>query len=272
MIVFPNAKINLGLHIVSRRADGYHNLETVFYPIKTCTDALEILQSDEDFLEILGKPILGNWRENLIWKAVLLLRQDFEQLKVPLHIILHKKIPMGAGMGGGSADASFVLMALQRKFNLQISQNKMAEYALRLGSDCPFFLQNSPAFAAGRGERLETISVNLDDYSIQIVCTPMHISTAKAFQGINVGKAPFDLKKLNESDIMNWKEYLFNDFEKTIFKQHPILADIKQDLYQQGALYASLTGTGSAVYGIFRKNEQAAITHLPPGTEVFYQL
>lgn len=271
MIVFPNAKINLGLQIVSKRSDGYHNLKTVFYPIHTCTDALEILQSDTDFFEILGKEVAGNWSDNLVWKAVTLLRQDYEVLRQPLHLVLHKQIPMGAGLGGGSADASFALMALNQKFELDISKEKLAEYALALGSDCPFFLYNRAALARGRGEQLRPIRIQLDKFSLQVFCVPLHISTAEVFQNINPRPPAFDLQMLEQMSIDQWKNHLTNDFEESVFSQHPILAELKQNLYRQGALYASLTGTGAAVYGIFRKKEQASIDGLPPGTEIFYQ-
>lgn len=270
MIVFPNAKINIGLNIVEKRSDGFHNLETIFYPVNTCTDALEILSSDVDQLEIIGKDIPGNHQDNLIWKALNLLRKQYPKLNTPLQIILHKKIPMGAGLGGGSADAAFFVKAVTQMFELGITEQQLMDYTLQLGSDCPFFILNKPAFGFGRGEQLEEIKLNLDNYDIVLVCAPIHISTAAAFSGITPKKPEFDLRKLEAADIHNWKEYVHNDFEQNVFDLHPELASIKQQLYQEGALYASLTGTGAAVYGIFPKGVRPQLQRLPTGTEIFY--
>lgn len=258
MIVFPNAKINIGLFVTERRDDGYHNLETIFFPTQV-QDALEIIDATDSTMQITGLAVAGNQENNLVWKAYQLLLRDLPEKVKPLSIHLHKIIPMGAGMGGGSSDGAFMLSLLNDYFSLNLSSEQLIQYALDLGSDCPFFIINKPAFAKGRGELLQPISLDLSTYSFQIICPEIHVSTAQAFADITPAKAAFDLNKIATLPIEEWQHYIFNDFEKTVFKAHPILADIKQQLYADGAIYASMSGTGAALYGIFPKNKKANI-------------
>lgn len=265
MIVFPNCKINLGLRILHKRADGYHDLQTVFYPLPLC-DVLEIIQDagngmrdaannqNESFIQFSnsGFSINGDPDDNLCIKAYNLLKKDFPQLaEIQMH--LHKAIPAGAGLGGGSADAAFTLRLLNEKFNLDLSTDQLISYALQLGSDCPFFIINKPCFATGRGEILEPISIDLSSYKFIIVNPSIHISTANAFSGITPALPTKSVKEIIQEPIETWKNELVNDFEKTVFSQHPEIGAIKKKLYDGGALFASMSGTGSTVYGIFEK-------------------
>ena len=257
MVVFPNAKINLGLNITGKRTDGFHNLETIFYPVQI-KDALEIIQSEASEKIIFtssGNSVQGNDTDNLCVKAFQLLKIDFPQIPhIKMH--LHKHIPMGAGMGGGSSDASSVLLLLNKLFNLQISTNTLQEYALQLGSDCPFFITNKPCFASGRGEQLQAIDVDLSNYQILIVHPGIHVNTAEAFKAFdqNNFSVPGELQKNISLEIGSWKNSVRNDFEISVFKQYPEIASIKNTLYESGAVYSSMSGSGSAVYGLFTKN------------------
>lgn len=257
MLRFPNAKINIGLFITEKRTDGYHNLETIFYPVEV-KDGLEIIAAEDASLHLTGLTVEGNADGNLIWKAYRLLKEDFPQLE-PLEIHLHKVIPMGAGLGGGSADGAFMLAMLNDFFQLSIRQQQLESYALQLGSDCPFFIRNKPVFAKGRGEQMEDIKLNLNNYTIQLICPKLHISTANAFKGIVPKPASFHLKEIEKIAIQDWKQHVSNDFEKTLFPHYPALAQIKDQLYEQGAIYASLSGTGATVYGIFEKGKKASV-------------
>lgn len=259
MLTFPNAKINIGLSITGKRPDGYHNLETVFYPVQI-RDALEIIDNrpQKKKLYVSGLPVAGNTEDNLVWKAYHLLQSRFPQVG-ELSVYLHKVIPMGAGMGGGSADAAFLLRMLNDYFHLECSQQQLEEYALQLGSDCPFFMRNKPAFASGRGEQLEALDLDLSGYSIQVVYPDIAISTATAFSGIQPKPATFNLKQLPGLPVEEWRNRVFNDFEISLFPQYNLLQQIKEQLYAGGALYTSLSGSGSTLYGIFRKGEKATI-------------
>lgn len=258
MLRFPNCKINLGLYITGKRNDGYHNLETVFYPLPL-TDVLEIIPAKAATLHVTGKAVAGDEHKNLVWRAYELLQEMFpiQMGKVDIH--LHKVIPMGAGMGGGSADGAFMLQMLNDEFSLGMQQHDLAKLALQLGSDCPFFIYNTPQFASGRGEELQPIHIDLSAYSIQLVCPEVHISTAKAFSMLAPKPASFNLKTLPNLPITEWKHTISNDFETAIFSEHPELADIKQQLYAQGAIYASMSGSGSTIYGIFDKGKKAGV-------------
>lgn len=258
MILFPNCKINLGLNITARRADGYHDLETVFYPLPFY-DIVEIIEAPgspgadtADHFILSGLQVDTPTGENLCERALRMLRKDFPSIP-PTLLHLHKAIPPGAGLGGGSADAAFTLRLLNNKFNLGIGDEKMLDYAARLGSDCPFFILNRPCLATGRGEKLKPISLSLEGFYILLVNPGLHISTAEAFSAIT----PMALSKPVEDIVMQpietWKEELRNDFEPSVFGRHPLLAGIRDQLYDSGALYASMTGTGSTVYGIFRE-------------------
>lgn len=259
MICFPNAKINIGLFVTEKRADDYHNLETIFFPVQLC-DALEVVPAAASSISIHGLAVAGDTQQNLVWKAWELLQKDFPGKVGPVNIQLLKKIPMGAGMGGGSADGAFMLDLLNRFFDLGLEQSQLATYALQLGSDCPFFIYNEPSYATGRGERLAPIALDLDQYTIQVICPKVHITTAEAFRDIKPKPAAFDLRKINELAIKDWPQHIFNDFEGPVFAAHPELGTIKQQLYAQGALYAAMSGTGSTVYGIMEKGKQATIT------------
>ena len=254
MICFPSCKINLGLRITQKRADGFHALETVFYPI-TLTDALEIIIEPETSAAPLtftssGLTINGDPSDNLCYKAYFLLKKDYPSIpNIKMH--LHKKIPMGAGLGGGSSDGAFTLVTLNQLFNLQLSEQALLDYALQLGSDCPFFILNTPAFATGRGEILTPTSLDLKGYSIVIVNPGIAISTKLAFSLITPKAPDNNLLAVIQQPITTWKDVLINDFEAPIFNSYPELANIKETLYQNGAVYTSMTGTGSTVYGIF---------------------
>lgn len=249
MVSFPNCKINLGLNIVSKRPDGYHNLETIFYPINI-KDALEIIPSTDSNCNVSGINIHGASDDNLCIKAYRLLKADFPHLP-SISIHLHKAIPIGAGLGGGSADGAFMLTMLNKKFDLNISKDKLIEYALHLGSDCPFFIINKPCFATGRGEVLETIAVDLSAYKIILINPGIHISTKEAFSSLTPSKPSTSIKKIISTPVGMWRDLLINDFEKTVFPVYPEIAEIKRTLYESGATYASMTGTGSTVYGVF---------------------
>jgi len=251
MVVFPNAKINLGLYVVEKRPDGFHNLETVFYPVPW-RDALEVVPAsgDQTTLNLSGLAVDAPTEKNLVMRAYQLLADGYNLPK--LDIYLHKVIPFGAGLGGGSADAAFMLTMLNSLFDLGISEGKLAEYAATLGSDCAFFVYNRPMIASGRGEVLSPIEVSLSGYTIVLVKPPFGISTPEAFSGITPKKPQIPLREAISQPIERWKEVLFNDFEPHLFENHPQLASIKQQLYDNGALYAAMSGSGSTIFGIFK--------------------
>jgi len=248
MICFPNAKINIGLNIIGKRSDGYHNLETVFFPIKL-NDALEFIESKTLHFENTGLTIDGDPLNNLCVKAWRLLNQDFTI--PPVHIHLHKAIPFGAGLGGGSADATFMLKQLNNYFKLNISQEKLIEYALALGSDCPIFIINKPCYGTGRGEILESISINISGLYLGLINPGIHVPTKEAFANISPKHSAFDLRQSIQQPISEWKYSIGNDFENSIFPKYSAIADIKKQLYNHGALYASMSGSGSSVFGIW---------------------
>jgi 4-diphosphocytidyl-2-C-methyl-D-erythritol kinase len=251
MIVFPNCKINLGLHITRKREDGYHDLETIFYPLNL-TDIVEFIPSKSFSFQTTGIDIDRNSGQNLCVKAYELLKAVFPELP-PVSMHLHKQIPMGAGLGGGSADGSFALKALNDHFQLGLSDEKLIELSLQLGSDCPFFIVNKPCYATGRGEILEPVLVNLAGYHILLVKPEISISTASAFSDIKPNVHPYSLRECIEEPVESWKERMVNDFEKTIFNRFPLISAIKSELYANGAVYASMTGSGSSCYGLFRE-------------------
>lgn len=258
MVVFPNCKINLGLNIIRKREDGYHDLETVFYPL-ALKDALELIRSPdvagkkEIHFTQSGIPIAGDFNNNLCVKAWHLLKQDYPQIRsVDCH--LHKVIPMGAGLGGGSADGAYMLRLLNQVYQLAIEQSVLHNYALQLGSDCPFFINNTPCFATGRGEILEPFPIDLSEYRIILVNPGIHISTAEAFAGIRPSPPAVPITRALQQPVQEWKQLLLNDFEKSLTAAYPTLVAVKAALYEQGAVYASLTGSGSTLYGLFNKN------------------
>lgn len=253
MIAFPNAKINLGLYITNRRSDGFHDLETVFYPVPLC-DALEIIEDHiSPVCSVFGLPIDTHSSDNLCVKAFQLLKEDFPQLP-DIHIYLHKSIPMGAGLGGGSADAAFTLQLLNDKFQLDLSKEQLSEYALLLGSDCPFFIENKPCIARGRGEILAPVILDLSNYYFVLINPGIHIHTAWAFKQLQPKPIPFSLSEIILQPAEVWKDILQNDFEQPVFGQYPAIGNIKRRLYQNGAVYASMSGSGSSVYGLFKED------------------
>jgi 4-diphosphocytidyl-2-C-methyl-D-erythritol kinase len=252
VIVFPNCKINLGLHVTAKRSDGYHELETVFYPVAV-QDALEIVKGAETRITVTGMAA-GDAQENSCRKAYEMLRKDFALPAVSIH--LHKTIPVGAGLGGGSADAAFTLMLLNKKFGLQIGTEALLRYALLLGSDCPFFIKNKPCFATGRGEQLEPLPLDLSGYKIVLVNPGIPINTAWAFQQITPRRPAGNLKEIIQLPVEHWKNSLSNDFEKTVTVHHPAIGGCIEELYRMGALYAAMSGSGATVYGIFHKQAQ----------------
>lgn len=259
MVRFPNCKINLGLHITGKRPDGFHALETIFYPVPLC-DILELVTSTTLTFQSTGLSIPGNTDSNLCLKAYHLLKQDFPNMP-PVQMHLHKIIPMGAGLGGGSADGAFALSLLNEKFSLGLTQAQLIDYALQLGSDCPFFIINQPCYATGRGEQLTPLSLDLSNHYFVLVNPAIHISTKWAFEQITPAPSKIDLKEIVQTPIEAWRHQLFNDFEIPISKAHPAIGTIKNQLYELGASYAAMTGSGSTVFGIFKTKPAQNLTH-----------
>ncbi len=266
MVLFPNCKINLGLNIISKREDGFHNLETVFLPV-AINDALEVIQSSNSQTAIdftsSGLQIGGNSADNLCVKAYYLLKAHFPQLP-PVKMHLHKSIPMGAGLGGGSADGAFTLIILNKKFGLGLSDDELMKYALQLGSDCPFFIHNKACFATGRGEVLEEININLTGYKLLLVNPGIHINTGWAFSQITPRQPAKSIREIVQQPVDTWKEELVNDFELPVITHHPALQQLKKHLYAIGALYAGMSGSGSTFFAIFAKNSQIDCSNIPP--------
>jgi len=249
MVLFPNCKINLGLNIIKKRDDGYHDLETVFYPVGL-KDALEVIQSTKTDFHLSGLPVNGDIENNLCLKAYYLLKKGFPGLP-PVNVHLYKAIPMGAGLGGGSADGAFMLSILDKEFELNISEAQLINYALQLGSDAPFFIINKPCFATGRGENLSPVAVDLSAYKIVLVNPGIHVSTREAFSGLAPTIPVKSILEIISQPISTWKDELVNDFEMNVFGLFSEIREIKNELYNAGAIYASMTGSGSTVFGIF---------------------
>ncbi len=256
MIVFPNAKINLGLNILGKRKDGYHDISTCFYPIPW-KDILEIVPNRDKGVKIFvtGMKIPGGEDENLCVKAFRIMKKDFDIPGVSIH--LHKQIPAGSGLGGGSSDAAFTITSLDRMFNLYLDEAILKWYALKIGSDCPFFIDNKAGLASGRGEVREDIKIDLSGKFILIVCPGFGISTSEAYRNMKPAVPDISIREIIEGKPMEeWKDYLINDFEKFVFTQHPELETLKKQLYDSGALYASMSGSGSAFFGIFHSQPE----------------
>ena len=253
MIKFPPCKINLGLHVINKRSDGFHTIETSFYPIPWC-DILEIIPATKTNLFLTGHAVPGNPYSNIVVKAYQLLKKDFDLSEVEIH--LHKIIPTGAGLGGGSSDGAIALKILNELFNLNLPVEKLKHYALQLGSDCPYFLEATPMMATGRGEEMYPSPVNLSGLTVLLVKPDVHVSTAEAYSSITPNTPDQPLKNILQRPIADWKIYLKNDFEQSIFKAHPQIEELKNLLYDHGALYASMSGSGSSVYGLFEKNPE----------------
>ena len=265
MILFPNAKINIGLNILSRREDGFHNLETIFYPL-AIRDALEVVEADQMKFTSSGLEIPGDAMDNLCLKAYYLLSKDYKL--PPVHIHLHKNIPIGAGLGGGSADASFFIKLLNQKFELRMDTLQMEAYASKLGSDCAFFIQNKPAIAVDKGDQLQTIDLDLSIYFIMLVMPQVQVSTSDAYRGVRPATMASSLADFIKLPIEAWRVAIKNDFEPSVFLQYPIISEIKSKLYSAGALYACMSGSGSSVFGIFEK--ELKLPDLEQYNKVFY--
>jgi 4-diphosphocytidyl-2-C-methyl-D-erythritol kinase len=265
VIIFPNAKINIGLNVVSRREDGYHNLETVFYPIGI-HDVLEISPSAKMGFESAGLAIPGKVEDNLCIKGYELLRADYDL--PPINIFLYKHIPIGAGLGGGSADAAFFIRLVNKNFELGLTDEQMIVYARQLGADCAFFIKNIPVFAYGKGDEFRSINLDLSAYQIVLVMPPVHVSTGEAYRGVEPAEPGTSLKDLISLPVTEWKHHIKNDFEESVFKNHPAIRGVKASLYEAGAIYAAMSGSGSSVFGIF--GQLPDLSHLQKENVVFY--
>ena len=257
MITYPNAKLNLGLNVVAKRADGYHDLETVFYPVPI-TDALEVFPMDPDFpsavdcdLKVTNLHIEGDEQKNLVVRAYQLLKQDFPTLP-RIHAHLYKGIPTQAGMGGGSSDCGFMITLLNRQFQLGLSDQQMIDYAARLGADCAFFVLNQPCYAEGIGERLQPIALDLTGWYLAVVRPDIPVSTREAFSLIVPQHPAQNCRDVVMQPVETWRDALTNDFEKSVFALHPEIGSIKDQLYEMGAVYAAMSGSGSSLFGLFR--------------------
>ena len=260
MITFPNAKINLGLNIIEKRPDGYHNLETVFYRVPV-EDALEVNilnESTQKFrLHQAGLEIAGEAENNLVVKAYKLLDERFNLPPIDIHLFKH--IPSGAGLGGGSSDAAYMLKLLNEKFNLELSDENLEEYAAKLGADCAFFIRNAPTYAEGIGNIFSPISLSLKGYQIVLVKPDIFVSTRDAFAQIKSHRQEIPLKEVIKQPIEEWKERMVNDFEESVFPQFPAIKEIKEKLYEAGAIYAAMTGSGSSVFGLFKPEDNKSV-------------
>jgi 4-diphosphocytidyl-2-C-methyl-D-erythritol kinase len=253
LVVFPNCKINIGLNIIARRPDGFHNIESCFYPVNW-TDILEAIPAETFSFASSGIDIPGDSSGNLCVKAYQFLQKDFNLPPVAMH--LHKVIPIGAGLGGGSADGAFTLKLLNQVFSLKLTSAQMQDYARRLGSDCAFFIENTPVFCYGKGDQFRDIQVDLSKYFIALVNPQIHVGTAEAYAGIIPTEPAMRIEEILKQPIEQWKAHLANDFEKSLFAKYPAIQAIKETLYAQGAVYASMSGSGSTVYGIFDKETE----------------
>lgn len=267
MITFPNAKINIGLRVTGKRTDGFHNIETIFYPVPLC-DALEFNGAEEliddsylftsSGIELTDCPV----DQNLCVKAYMLITRDFNLPKLKIH--LHKKIPSGAGLGGGSSDATHMIKALKKYFNLNISDENIKKYASELGSDCAFFIKNKPAYATEKGDVLSPAVFSLWGYHIVIIHPDIHVNTADAYLNVEISAPEAPLTELIKKPVIEWKDCIVNDFEQSVSLRHPEIKIIKEKLYNIGAEYASMSGSGSAVFGLF--DEVPVIDNIFPDT------
>lgn len=258
MMIHPIAKVNLGLNVVERRPDGYHNLQTVFYPVNI-KDALEIFPMADGFpsatdcdIKVTNIQVEGDEQRNLVVRAYNLLKQDFPGLP-RLHAHLYKGIPTQAGMGGGSSDASAMLLLLNETYRLNLTDEQLIGYAARLGADCPFFILNRPVYAEGIGERMTPIALDLSDWHMAIVRPDIPVPTKEAFSHITPAYPGKNCKDIVMQPVETWRGELTNDFEQSVFAHHPQLAVVKEQLYQMGAAYAAMSGSGSALFGLFRQ-------------------
>lgn len=268
MIVFPPCKINIGLHITGKRPDGYHDLESIFFPVPL-TDALEVIETNgvppgSHMFSSSGLNVPGDPESNLVIKALRLVQARYTLPSLAVH--LHKVIPTGAGLGGGSSDGVMMLHLLNRKFLLGMSTAELMEHAVQLGSDCPFFVESTPAYVTGRGEHLESIELNLAGCWLLLIHPGIHISTAEAFGMIQPKTLSGLLKDYVRLPVEQWKGHIFNDFEQPLVERHPLVGQLRDSLYEAGAMYAAMSGSGSAVYGLFREEPE-----LLPGSTGWFQ-
>jgi 4-diphosphocytidyl-2-C-methyl-D-erythritol kinase len=250
VVSFPNAKINLGLNIIEKRKDGYHDIESCFYPI-AWEDALEIIEAPKTQFKSTGIAIPGEANTNLCLKAYNLLKADFELPNFAFH--LHKAIPIGAGLGGGSADGAFTLKLVNQYCNLNLTDKQLESYARQLGADCAFFIENKPKYCFAKGDEFEQIKIDISGKYIVLVNPNIHISTAEAYSGVVPKQAHKNIREIINQPINTWKGNLYNDFETSLFPKYGLLPKIKTELYQLGANYASMTGSGATIYGLFDK-------------------
>lgn len=267
MLAFANAKINLGLFLTAKRADGYHNLQTVFYPVQL-KDVIELVDAEETHMVLKGIDVPGQMDDNSCLKAFKLLQADFSLPNQ--QIVLLKNIPVGAGLGGGSADAAFLIKLVNQKFNLGLSIAQMEAYARPLGADCAFFIANKPTYAIAKGDEFEDIELDLTKYFLVLVKPPIHVSTALAYSEVIVKEPSTSLKELIHLPIQEWQTHILNDFEPSVFAKYPQIAEVKDQLYQAGALFALMSGSGSSVFGIFDKAVE--LPHLEIDNLVYYNI
>ncbi|WAC39371.1 4-(cytidine 5'-diphospho)-2-C-methyl-D-erythritol kinase [Pedobacter sp. SL55] len=267
MLTFANAKINLGLFLTDKRTDGYHNLQTVFYPIKI-NDVVELVDAEETSMLIKGIDIPGDATDNICMKAFKTLQKDFNLSHQK--IVLLKNIPVGAGLGGGSSDAAFLVKLVNQKFNLGLADGQMEDYVRPLGADCAFFIKNKPTYAFAKGDEFEEVEIDLSAYYLVLVKPSVHVSTAQAYSNVKVKQPSSSLKDLIHLPLQDWQAHVFNDFEPSVFAKYPQIDEIKTALYQAGATFALMSGSGSSVFAVFEKEVQL------PGLEkdnlVFYDI
>jgi 4-diphosphocytidyl-2-C-methyl-D-erythritol kinase len=268
MINFPIAKINLGLNVVEKRPDGYHNLQTVFYPVPI-KDALEVHVMDEAFpsdydcdLKVTNITIEGDEQRNLVVRAYQLLKQDFPTLP-RIHSHLWKGIPTQAGMGGGSSDCAYMMLLLNQQFQLGLTDEQLIEYAAKLGADCAFFILSRPCYAEGIGEKLQPIDLSLSGYYIAVVRPDIPVPTKEAFSRIRPHYPAQNCRETVMQPVETWRDTLINDFEESVFALHPEIGNIKQQLYDMGATYAAMSGSGSALFGLFQKQPDSLSQEFP---------
>lgn len=267
MLTFANAKINLGLFLTEKRADGYHNLQTVFYPIKI-HDVLELIDANETSMVIKGIDIPGDATDNICLRAFETLQADFN---LPhQQIVLLKNIPVGAGLGGGSSDAAFLVKLVNQKFNLGLSDEQMEEYVRPLGADCTFFIKNKPTYAFAKGDEFEELAIDLSTYYLVLVKPPVHVSTAQAYSKVKVKQPSTSLKDLIHLPLQDWHAHILNDFEPSVFENYPQIDEIKTKLYQLGAKFALMSGSGSSVFAVFEK--EVKLPELEKDNLVFYHI
>lgn len=248
MLLFPHAKINLGLAVLEKHSDGFHSIESVLYPIKIF-DILEIVESDKDELFLSGTLLESKREDNLVWKVLQLMRKFYTFPSLKIH--LHKQIPSGAGLGGGSSDAAHTLLGLDQLFKLNVNESTLIGLASKIGSDCPFFLNTKAQYAMGKGEILEPLEIKLNNLKLVLVIPDFSISTKIAYSKITPKTPQVSPKEALQKPIENWKKLLKNDFEDVVLKAFPLLSELKEMLYQCGAIYVSLSGTGSGMYALF---------------------